>query len=428
MAGISTPVDNTSYLAFLKKYYIGKKALYQLDSYKTPLIGMMKKDLGAGGSTWEQTVGVTNVVGGSATYANAYNNSTQGVDKVFSGNFKKRFADVKIQDFTVRSSNGDGGIERVMKRKIDTLKSEFMQTLNYQAYRDEGGSLIQLVATTGSNVVFNGTATATDSTKAGIQFIKVDKTLNMGAALAGTGLEQSAGTPLKLTITGRNVSAGTFSYTANTANAHPSGSAYLFEDGSAGLSLAGLRSWCPLTDTLAATTFKTVDRSIDVNGLGGIRVAAVGSTIEESLNEAVAVHRQLGGDPDICLIHPKRFAQLKKELGDRVRYVETKGKPLVGANAKNSFSFRGIEIDGNGRPVVVHEDAACQTECTWIIESDVFVARSMGKFPYVPDEDGLLVRRLQGTDQWQSELFAYLECICARPQSLLAVCHDNSIV
>ena len=426
MAGTATPVDNTSYLAFLKKYYIGKKALYQLDNYKNPLIGMMKKDLGAGGSTWEQTVGVTNVVGGSAVYSNAYANSSQGVDKVFSGNYKKRFQDVKIQDFTIRSSNGDGGIERVMRRKIDSLKYEFMQTINFQAYRDEGGSLVQLVATTGSNVVFNGTATCTNSTKAGMQYIKVDKTMNMGAALAGTGLEQSAGTPLKLTITGRNVSAGTFTYTANSANAHPSGSAYLFEDGSAGLTLAGLRSWCPLTDTLAATTFKTVDRSIDVNGLGGIRVAAVGETIEESLNDAVAVHRQLGGDPDICLIHPKRFAQLKKELGDRIRYVESKGKALVGG--KNSFTFRGIEIDGNGRPVVVHEDAACQTECTWIIESDVFVARSQGKWPFVPSEDGLMVRRLTGTDQWQSELFAYMETVCARPQSLLAVCHDNSIV
>lgn len=426
MAGTATPVDNTSYLAFLKKYYIGKKALYQIDNYQTPLIGMMKKDLGAGGSTWEQTVGVTNVVGGSATYTNAYANSSQGVDKVFSGNYKKRFADVKIQDFTIKSSAGAGGVERVMKRKIDSLKSEFMQTINYQAYRDEGGSLVQLTATTGSNVVFNGTAVCTDATKAGMQFVKVDKTLNMGAALAGTGLEQSAGIPLKLTITGRNVNAGTFSYTANSANAHPSGSAYLFEDGTAGLALAGLRSWCPLTDTLAATTFKTVDRSIDVNALGGIRVAAVGETIEESLNDAVAQHRMLGGDPDACLIHPKRFAQLKKELSGRLVWVETKGKALVGGN--NSFSFRGLQIDGNGRPVIVYEDPACQTECTWVIDTNVFVARSMGKWPYVPEEDGQMVRRLPATDQWQSELFGYLETICARPQSLLAVCHDNSIV
>ncbi len=419
-------VDNTTYLAFLKKYYIGKKALYQLDSYKTPFVGMIQKDQAAGGSTWEQTVGVSNVQGGSAVYTNSYANSTEGVDKVFSGNYKKRFADVKVQDFTVKSSrNADGGIEKVLKRKIDGLKDEFMQTINYMGYRDEGGSKIQLVATTGTLAVFNGTATATDSTKAGVQFVKPGMTFNMGAVLAGTGLESLVGVPLTAKVTGRNVGAGTFTYTAGSANAHPSGSAYIFEDGTAGAALAGLRSWCPLTDTLAATTFKTVDRTVDVNGLAGIRVAGVGETLEESLNDAVSQHRALGGDPDAVLIHPKRFAQLKKEMSGRLQWVETKGKPLVGGS--NSFGFRGLQIDGNGRPVVVYEDAACQTECTWVIDTNTICMRSMGMVPFVPNDDGLMLRRITGTDQWQSELWGYLEIICARPQSLLAISHDASI-
>lgn len=425
MAGTATPVDNTSYLAFLKKYYIGRKALYQIDSYKTPLIGMMKKELKVGGSTWEQTAGVTNVVGGSATYANAYANSSQGIDKVFSGNFKKRFTDVKIQDFTIQSAMNDGSIEQVMKRKIDSLKSEFMQTLNFEAYRDEGGSKVQLTAVTGALLVFNGAATATDSTKAAVQYLKPDMIVNMGANLDGTSLQSNVGVPLTARITARNVQAGTFSYTALSANAHPSGSAYLFEDGTAGLAPAGLRSWCPLTDTLATSTFKGVDRSIDVNALGGIRVAGVGETVEETLNDAVAVHRQLGGDPDVALIHPRRFAQLKKELSGRIQYTEVKGKNLVGGS--NSITFKGIQIDGNGRPVTVLEDSACQTEATWVIDSNVFICYSMGQFPRVPAEDGLMVRRISGTDQWQSELFAYLEFVCARPQSLLAICHDNGI-
>lgn len=419
-------VDNTSFNAFLKKYYIGKKALYQLDDYKTPLIGMMNKDVKAGGATWEQTVGVTNVVGGSATYSNAYANSNPGVDKVFSGNYKKRFADVKIADFTVQSSIGDNSIEKAMKIKIDSLRSEFMQTLNFEAYRDEGGSKCQLSTTTGSLVVFNGTVSATDSTKASVQFIKPGMILNMGANLDGSSLERNAGIPLQLTVTGRNIGAGTFTYTANSANAHPSGSAYLFEDGTAGLAPAGLRSWCPFTDTLAATTFKTVDRSIDVNGLGGIRIAGVGETIEETLNDAVASHRALGGDPDIALIHPKNFAKLKKELSGRIVYNEVKGKSLVGGS--NSVTFRGIQIDGNGRPVTVLEDASCQTEATWIIDSKTFFCLSMGKFPRVPSEDGLMVRRLSGTENWQSELCAYLEFVCARPASLLVINHDSGIV
>lgn len=419
-------VDNTSFNAFLKKYYIGKKALYQLDDYKTPLIGMMGKDLGAGGSTWEQTVGVTNVVGGSATYTNAYNNSSQGVDKVFSGNYKKRFADVKISDFTVQSCINDNSIEKVMKRKIDSLRSEFMQTLNFEAYRDEGGSKCQLSTTTGSLVVFNGTVSATDSTKASVQFIKPGMVLNMGANLDGSSLERNAGTPLQLTVTGRNIGAGTFTYTANSANAHPSGSAYLFEDGTAGAAPAGLRSWCPFTDTLANTTFKGVDRTIDVNGLGGIRIAGVGETIEETLNDAVAVHRQLSGDPDLVLIHPRNFAKLKKELSGRITYNEVKGKALVGGS--NSVTFRGIQIDGNGRPVTVLEDPSCQTEVSWVIDSKTFICRSMGQFPRVPSEDGLMVRRITGSDNWQSELFSYLEFVSARPASLLVINHDSGIV
>lgn len=424
MSGISTPVDNTSFQAFLKKYYIGKKALYRCDDYATPYLGLASKDSKAGGSTWEQTVSVSNVVGGSSTYANAYANSSQGVDKVFSGNYKTRFHDVKIQDVTIQSCLNDGSILPVMKAKIDSLRSEFMQTINKQMYGDEGGSKVQLMPTTGSMVVYNGTVTATDSTKSAVQFIKPGMVLNMGSALAGTGLESNAGTPLTLTVTGRNVIAGTFTYTANSANAHPSGSAYLFEDGTATLALAGNKSWCPLTDALASTTFKNVDRSIDTTALGGIRYAAVGETMEESINDAVSYHRALGGDPDAVLIHPRNFSKLKKELAGRIVWSEVKGKAFVGGS--NSMSFRGLQIDGNGRPVIVYEDPSCQTECTWVVDTKVSVLRSAGAWPYVPSQDGLMVRRLTGTDRWQSELFGLLEFVCARPQSLLAICHDNA--
>lgn len=423
--GTYAPVDNTAFLAFLKKYYIGKRALYQLDSYKTPLIGMIKKDLGAGGSTWEQTVGVTNVVGGSAVYANSYNNSSTGVDKVFSGNYKKRFADVKVQDFTIKSTrNADGGIEKVLKRKIDGLKDEFIQTINFQMYRDEGGSVCQLAATTGS-ATYTTALVATDTTKAGVQFIKPLRTLNVGPNLDGTFLRSAVGVPYQLQVSSRNVTAGTMSVTLGAGLSQMSGSDYLFEDGTAAGAIAGLRSWCPLTDTLAATTFKTVDRSIDVNGLGGIRVAGVGETIEETLNDAVSLHRQLGGDPDAVLIHPKRMAQLKKEMSGRLIWMETKGKPMVGGS--NSFSFRGLQIDGNGRPVIVYEDASCQTEATWVVDTNTLCMRSMGQVPFVPNEDGLMLRRISQTDQWQSELWGYVELVCARPQSILAICHDNGI-
>lgn len=423
---MSTTVDNTQYGAFLKKYYIGKRALYQLDSYKTPLLGMIKKDQSAGGSTWEQTVGVTNVVGGAGTYTNAYANSSAGVDKVFSGNYKKRFADVKVDDFTIKSSRtGEGAVEKVLKRKVDGLKDEFMQTVNFQLFRDEGGSLAQLAACTGALVVYNGTAIATDSTKAGVQFIKPGKILNMGNALAGTGLESLVGTPLTMTVTGRNSQAGTFTYTAGSANAHPSGSAYVFEDGTATAAIAGLRSWVPLTDTLAATTFKSVDRSIDVNGLGGIRIPGVGESIEETLNDGIATSRQYGADPDVVIVHPKRYSQLCKELSGRLRWTEVKGKPLVGGS--NSFSFKGLEIAGGGRPCVVLEDPACQTECSWILETDSLCLRSMGMFPFVPNEDGLMLHRIIGTANWQSELFAYCELLCAAPGHQTVISHDAGI-
>lgn len=426
MAG--TPVTTTTWAAFLKKYYIGKRALYQLDDYQVPLIGMIQKDLGAGGSTWEQTVAASNPVGGTnGAYTTAYANSSAGSDVVFSGNYKKRFADVKIQDSVIRQSMGkEGAIEQVMKAKIDQLKKEFLQTINFQMYRDDGGALCQLDVTTGSLVVFNGTANATQASKGGVQFIKKDKILNMGNNLDGTVLESNAGTALQITITGRNAVAGTITYTAGSANAHPSGSAYLFEDGTATNSLCGLRSWCPLTDTLAAVSFKGVTRSADVNGLGGIRIAGVGKAMEEAIGEAVTVSRQFNEDPDLVLVHPKNYNTLIQELSDRVRYNEVKGKPLVGGS--NSFRFQGLQVAGGGRPITVLEDPACQTEATWVIDSSKLCARSAGMWPYVPDEDGLMVHRIIGTDQWQSELFAILELVCSKPQALTVISHNAAIL
>ena len=417
---MATPVSMTTFDAYLKEWYIDKGNLYKMDDYGNELLGLMPKASDAEGDNWNVAVEAAGVVGDSALHADATAYATAGTDVKFMGLWKDRFASVFMEDKVLELSKSTKGAIVTATGKMDSLRKQFLESTNIQLFRDEGGSvgqLLNLSAGSTSAVASQSSGSLTDATKSMAQFLKKGTTLVVGTTSAGTSL-RGGGTGTKVIVTNVNAVAGTFEVTLTTGVGDwPASTAttdYIFKAGDPGFALAGLASWIPETETAAATTFKSCNRAADVRALGGIRVDATGLTVEESVIQAVSDARQFGANPDAIFVHPKKHAQLIKELSGRISFQRTSGRDFITGKKTDAFGFSGLEVAVGGRPVLVYSDAACQSTLGWCLETKTLKFHTAGAWPHVRDKDGL--KMLRQTDQnYKFELLGYGELLCFAP-------------
>lgn len=158
--------------------------------------------------------------------------------------------------------------------------------------------------------------------------------------------------------------------------------------------LVGLSGWIPATAP-GATAFFGVDRSVNPNRLGGVRVpttiAPAGIPIEEKIMRATARIAREGGKPDICIVNTAKFADLQASLSQRVNYgmVETND---------GEFGFRSIEITAGTNKVDVLVDPYCPSNVAFILQKDTWKLYSLGDVPRFENGDGLMMLRQSTAD------------------------------
>jgi hypothetical protein len=287
---------------------------------------------------------------------------------------------------------------------------------NFQLFRDEGGA-IGVVGT----VSANATGTFDATTKTAVQFLAPGHNLVAGPNKDGSSLRAGG-----VTVLSKQDSAGTFKTVSpvaiNTNITTLTAGDYWFIAGTSGSTdqaLAGMESWIPPTEALAATTFKSCDRSLDTRAMAGIRIDAVSAgSNEEAYIDAVSTVEQYDGSPKAIFAHPLRFATLAKELGDRKSFVTRPGESFTSKGRKDArISYGGISIEGANGEVIVVKDAACQYGYSWILDPSQFTLLSCGPWPCWRGDgtDGLKMLRATDSNGYVSELFAFGEFVCESP-------------
>lgn len=426
-----TSVSMTSFDAKLKNWYIDRKKLYLLDSYKTPLFNAITKKTDAAGKQWNVAVGASSIVGGAGTYSNSWANASAGSDVNFYGSYKDRFGHGFIDDKVIRASRAaDGAVEPALEEKISQVREQFLQATEYQLFRDEGGAIGTVSTFTAGGVGGTVVLSANTQVTAG-QRIRKDMILDFSANSDGTSTRTTT-----WKVTNVQPSQFTIQPYGSSGSDIPVASDSIYIDGDATKALCGLGSWVPATETAAARTFKNVDCSADTRALGGIRLDATGLRFTEAFIQAGDTAMRYGANSSMIFVHPTNLSALKQELGSAVRYEGLMGSPGVPGGTKGmskkdaaKFGFRALVLDGTQGQILVVPSWACPLNYSYSVELDSFFMETIGAWPSLKDLDGgpRMLRLTDGTNNaYVHELVGYGEALCSAPGHQVRVTHSTA--
>ena len=445
----ATPITVSTLAALMKTYYVEQGRLYQSDSYENRLLSLIPKKRDANGDTWKQPLADQQIAGGSGDYDSTMQNITAGSQVAFTGPWKEHYQGALVEDKVMRlSTTGRGAFQPAMEFAINSARSHYNDCTNYQLYRSEDGAIGQLASgSSGLAPTFTGgvgTFQFTSDTSQGVlQRLKIGSVFNLsnGGPGASKSAAINAGDWTVTSITDTTVTA-----TPAAGAVSPTGSAYIFikgdaQNGATGNSvtrvLAGFESWVPTTNALAATTFKTVDRSIQTQARAGIRVpAAINSSVNEAYIQGGNRAMQYGAKTSHVFCHPTKFSELVNELKGQQRYEMAKGYPAVAKgiklpkNVAAQFGFKALALNqyGAGGDILIIPDWACQYNVSWMVD--------LSKWTFTTTKEGWPFVRGQGMDgqdwfrqastKWLLELFGDGEVICSDPSKQVAVLHQSN--
>lgn len=174
--------------------------------------------------------------------------------------------------------------------------------------------------------------------------------------------------------------------------------------------LCGLGAWIPAVDPAAGENFWGVDRSTDPTRLAGCRYDAASQTIEEGLTNALAFLNREGGRPDIAIMDFASFAALTNSVGAKVQYVQVQHDTA-------DVAFEGIRFQTAYGRVNVLADRNCPPSSCFLLQTDTWKLRSMGKVPHILTYgmEGLEGLRVGNADALEVRMAYYGNLVCSAP-------------
>ncbi len=180
---------------------------------------------------------------------------------------------------------------------------------------------------------------------------------------------------------------------------------YLYIQGDATKKMAGLSAWIPVSNP-GATSFFGVNRTVDIQRLGGVRHTASGAPIKEALIDLSIKIMRAGGRPDAVFVNPTDWGNLDKTLEASVIRSDTK--------METGFSFRAIELVVPSGTVKVMADRDCPVGQGWMLEQKTWTLKTLRGAPRVLDRDGKFIRAAT-SDAYEVRIGWYGNLECRAP-------------
>lgn len=369
-----------------------------------PTVSLLKTD-----TTYEgQKRIVTLVTGGtmaSGNFNTAKDNRTTVTPVGFEIDVVRGYAFGSLDNLAMAKAKGDkGATGRILKTAFDAAGYGFGRRLSCVSFwGNGGGALAQVGALSVGNTVIT-LKNINDVVK-----FEVGQTLQASAAdgLSGSVL---AG---RITITAISRDAGTLTFASDTVVSIPTLAAnyYLFNDGDWGTSNAaqGLPAWNPESEVTAATTFLTVDRSVDIVRRAGSRFNANGATIEDCLIDGLARLWKNGGRPKQFIMDPLKHAEFQKNAVSRGFTMSEKKSGNLGV------TYKSFDMPTPNGSLEIIQDVDCPTTCGRFLDLADWTLFSSGPVPHFDKQgsDNMLVE--SGADAKEFRLKAYYNFECQKP-------------
>lgn len=402
--------DLVSFDPLLKAHYAdGYKDATKQDNVLLNLFMKRQRKYNAGGNSWIQPIRYAQPGGGSSDFATAMaaaNNQTR--QNKFAVTRVKHYRLAKLDNETIEASaTGDEDAFDQAFDDIDAAMEAELKYLNFRLYRDSGGSIGRM-----TNSSF-ATATMTVDDPAAVWGITIGDVLRLGPNANGTSLRtgtltvaaisRSGTTNATVTLTG-NISAGV----ALAAN-----NDYIFLQGDAGLALSGLAAWCPDVAP-SATAFFGVDRTIEPEYLGGVRVDGTdGRSTANLLIDMMAQGANLGCTYDTVVMHPFAFANGVKQLDGK--WVITQAAGYGGSKIAN-VGMKAFEVELGESTVRIYQDRCCPAKRIYGTAINTWSLFSAGKLPgFLQKRAGSIIKVSEASDGYEARIGGYFNASCSLP-------------
>ncbi|MGB0971635.1 MAG: phage major capsid protein [Mycobacterium sp.] len=389
----------------LKEYYHGQRVESLM--YKTnPFWGLLAKSEKFYGKNIPIPVTYGGGNGRSRTFATAQANRSGSKHEAFALTRAKDYSIWSIDNEAMEAAQSDkGAFARTVLAETKGAYNKIEQSISRSLFRNHGGSIG--VIESGA-----GTTTLVLTNKADIVNFEVGDII-VHAATDGTSGALGAGAAT--TITAVNRSAKSITAAANWPAAFTAGQ-FLFHSGDFGLALAGLDSWLPAAAP-GSTAFFGVDRSVDVDRLGGVRYVATPAedgTLQKALVNTSSDLMTNGGTPDLVVMNPLDYTTLLNDIGTKTRFEKMANRSgAVGGKAVLSYSALCIML-GTGEAKII-SDKHCPRGVAYMLQMGTWKLWSLGKCPRMFDADGNKLLREDAADALQGRIFMYGNLGCSAP-------------
>lgn len=395
-------VTATDLLPVLKEIYpngVPKEVIYA----NSPTLALLPKDTEeAYGEHIKVPLLFADPQGTSATFSDAQTNTTAQKYKAFELDTIDYYGVYQITGRAIDKSKKDrGSFVRGLKTGMDGVMRSVKRRLSHNLFRNHGGALGRLAASSAISSAVATLATARDT-----RFFEPGMVLKASTADGTSGAVESG----SVTVLSVQRAAGTVTATAGWAAgiATIADSMYLFKIGDFGLMMRGFDAWLPATAPTGGDSFFGVDRSTDATRLAGVIGDLSAMPIEEALPDALTRVSDEGGHPDLIVLNSTNWTALAKALGTKKEYGERSAYDA-------EISFKTIKVMGPAGECDVVMDPESQSDVMWVFQTDTWKVYSMGDLVRVLDDDGLPYLRQASADGVELRVVTRPQLGCVAP-------------
>lgn len=361
-------------------------------------LSMVEKKKGGSGADYRYPVPYSNPqsVGGTfATTQTAAATSGKSSGEQFVTEPVLKYGVLQIDGPSMlRAGDRKGAFYDLVTGQTDMILDELGSRLAFDLYRDGNGIRGRRSSISGDIV------TLTDAKDARNFSVKMP----VGADDTSTGLTPRVGTTY---VTGVDRQNGKVTLNSAAAIGSFTDNDYMFVPGDPGTCMDGLSLHFPATAPAAASSFRSVDRSHDVEHLAGSRVIDTGSYWEEVIGLA-AVHVQDNGQrPEVAFANPFNVFAMAKRQGAKIEY-------MPGKTAEVFFQY--IVINTPAGAIKVMADPDCPIASSWVGNMDFFHCLYLGpEFIHTVKDAGYEYGIQAAADGIECRFRVDSQTICPRP-------------
>ena len=386
----------------VKKRYDDRK-VWDLTFGQNKLLGWCPRKTGVTGKSYEVPITLGNIAGGSSDFSEAVLSRKGTQHSRWSATRTKSYQTATIDNETLRAMKDDkGAFFTAVTSQLDSAFRAFGSDTGWAIYQD--GSGIRGTVATVTNTVVTVGAGESRAFALGMRVeIYTDATL---AALEVTNARVIAISRATETLT---FDTDLDTVAGDVAVAVTAGSV-IVRAGDANAKIAGLAAAFPDPTTITTgDSFFGVDRSVYKERLLGLHTDQSGAAnFGVALRNAGAIAVENEANPSAAFMHPLDVALLDVALdGDR-EFDKV-------ASQDGHVGFDAIKVHLGGIVVPVLADAWCPRDTAYLLEKESLELFSIDRAPDFVSEDGDMLHRLEGADEVEFRIGAYLNLLSRAP-------------